>query len=186
MAQPSPRLKFTYHDYRTTPPGKRYELREGDLVMVPAPSDFHQAISMNLSLALGAYIRQRRLGHLRAAPYDVVLSPTDVVQPDLVFISPQRAPFIRPEGCFGPPDLVVEILSPSSAEVDRGYKRSLYARHGVREYWLVDPDTRTVEVLTLGEEGFRLVGLFRQGERLVSPLFPDLTLTVSDVFAEGG
>ena len=97
------------------------------------------------------------------APFDVVLSDTDVVQPDILFVSNERMGIVTEDNIQGAPDLVIEILSPSTAERDRTFKRSLYARHGVREYWLVDPDARSVEVLVLGEGHFEIVSHLRPG-----------------------
>ena len=155
MASSTPTFKFTYADYRSAPDDKRYELLDGDLVVVPAPREIHQRVLMNLSIpAMGQSIKLTGSGHIYAAPFDVVLSDTDVVQPDLLFVSNERAHIITDENVQGAPDLVVEILSPSTAERDKTFKRSLYAKHGVKEYWLVDTDAETVTVLAVGRTPF--------------------------------
>ncbi len=176
------RRKFTYADYIETPEGERYELLDGELTMVPAPDMGHQITSVNLTLDLGTLIRRLKTGLVLAAPVDVVLSDTDVVQPDLVFVSNERAGIITDANIRGAPDLVIEILSPSTEERDRVFKRSLYARHGVREYWLVDTRRKTIEQLLLDGDDFRLAGVFGAGERLVSPTLGGYALDVSAAF----
>ena len=113
--------------------------------MPPSPNLKHQAVQVQLGERLARFVREHSLGRLFFAPCDVVLSDTDVVQPDLLFDSGERAHLLSGgENVRGAPDLVVEILSPATAERDRGYKRALYAKHGVAEYWLVDPAAETV------------------------------------------
>ena len=138
MVIPNPIVKFTYEDYLNTPEDKRYELLDGELVMTPAPGELHQSISALLGWRLVQFASENSLGRVYQAPFDVVLSDTDVVQPDLLFVSNERGHIITPANIQGAPDLVVEILSPSTAERDRTFKRTLYAKHGVNEYWMVD------------------------------------------------
>ena len=177
-------IKFTYRDYRNLPESERerFELLGGELVMVPAPVPYHQIVSRNLEQQLWDFVRRRQLGELLAAPCDVVLTEDVVVQPDLFFISKQRTRIIGDEGVHGAPDLVVEILSPSTAERDRTFKRTLYAKYGVREYWLVDPDSQTIEVFILGARGYRQAGLYEADEKLKSPLLPGLEISLEEVF----
>ena len=113
---------------------------------------------------------------------DVVLSDYDVAQPDILFVSNERSGLITEANIQGAPDLVVEILSPSTAQYDRGYKRTLYGRHGVREYWLVDPDAETVEVLTESAEGLVLGDTYRRGDTLTSPLLSGLAIELEQIF----
>ena len=170
-------IKFTYQDYKNLPDSevKRYELLEGDLVMTPSPTWRHQDISIRLTIRLEAYVAARGLGRVAYAPLDVILGD-DVVQPDILFISRERASIIQEEEIRGAPDLIIEILSSSTAQRDRTYKRTLYGRHGVREYWLVDPDAQTIEVLTHGAKGYRQVGRYEKSETLNSPLLSDLEI----------
>lgn len=126
-----PRIKFTVNDYMTAPNDKRYQLLDGEMILAPAPNDKHQTIVGELFVALHRFVTENRLGQVRVSPYDVVLSNYDVVQPDLLFVSNQRSSIITTANIQGAPDLVVEILSPNSAQYDRGYKRALYSRHGV-------------------------------------------------------
>ncbi len=189
MAQPKPRLKFTVDDYMSAPPGKRYQLLDGEMVLLeggtdlaPAPSDKHQAVVVEILTALHRFITEHRLGQIRVSPYDVVLSDNDVAQPDILFVSNERASIITPANIQGAPDLVVEVLSPSTAQYDRRYKRTLYGRHGVREYWLVDPEAETIEVLTRSGRGLGLRATYRRGETLASPLLAGLTLDLDQIF----
>ena len=180
-----PRIRFTYEDYKHLPESetKRYELLDGELIMVPAPSIGHQRVSRNMLLLLGAYLREHPRGEILDAPCDVRLGE-DVVQPDVIYITNERRTIIKEEAVEGAPDVVIEILSPVTAGRDRTYKRTLYARHGVREYWLVDPEERTIEVLQLTEAGFKLSATYNETGTLISPLFPGLALPLTEVFVE--
>ena len=178
----NPRIKFTYADYRNTPEDKRYELIDGDLIMSPAPRTTHQDASLNIVLLLAAFVRERVLGKIFYAPTDVVLSDTDVVQPDILFVSNARAHIITEDNIRGAPNLVIEILSPSTAARDRTLKRALYAKHGVQEYWQVDTDARTIAVLTLTENGFELAAVYGEGQTLTSPLLLGFELDLDLVF----
>jgi Uma2 family endonuclease len=152
------RTAFTYRDYAALPDdGKRYEIHDGELSMTAAPAPLHQIVSVNLVQILCAHVNARGLGLVLYAPLDVILSDTPgettIVQPDIIFLDRGRRSLISPRAIEGPPTLVVEILSPSTAVIDRVRKRALYARHGVPYYWLVDLDTRDIEadVLRAGE-----------------------------------
>lgn len=122
------------------------------------------------------------LGRVYIAPFDVVLSETDVVQPDVIFVSQERAHVITRNNIQGAPDLVIEVLSPATAHRDRTFKRALYARHGVNEFWLVDADARSIEVLLLGFHGYEAVAAYGAGEFLTSPTLIDFTLNIDDTF----
>lgn len=176
------KIKFTYQDYLHMPEERRYELVEGELVMVPSPSEYHQRISGNLYAILRDFVRKNSLGAVYFAPLDVVLSNEDVLQPDIVFVSQGRSYVITPQNISGAPDLVVEILSPATAYRDREIKNKLYAQYGVGEYWIVDPDDRSVAVLKLGEEGFEAAGFYREGEILASPLLRGLSIPLTEIF----
>ena len=176
--------KFTYADYLIAPDDARYELLDGELIMSPSPNRLHQSVSLNLSIDLGFLARRAAIGYIFAAPFDVVLSDTNVVQPDIMFVSNARAHIITDDNIRGAPDLVVEILSTGTAERDRTFKRDLYARHGVKEYWMVDTDLRLIHQLLLDGDDFRLAGVFGMGDTLVSPTLNGHALNVSDVFAE--
>jgi Uma2 family endonuclease len=117
------------------------------------------------------------------APLDVVLSNYDVAQPDVLFVSNERSGIITEANVQGAPDLVIEVLSPRTAQYDRGYKRTLYGRFGVREYWLVDPEAEAVEVLTGSDRGLVAHATYRLGDTLASPLLPELDVGIQEIFA---
>jgi Uma2 family endonuclease len=178
----SPALRFTYDDYLLLPEDRRYEIIDGDLFMTPAPTPYHQLVSINLGSSLRDFVLEHRLGRVLYAPCDVVLSPTDVVQPDILFVASDRLSIIGEKYISEAPDLVVEILSPATADRDQDLKKKLYARFGVREFWLADPEKKTVEVFVNTTEGFRRESLFGAGETLRSPLLPGLEIPLAEVF----
>jgi Uma2 family endonuclease len=187
MSAPNPKIRFSYADYRSLVEStdKRYELLDGACVMVPAPTTRHQQISRNLEFLLLAHVRQQRLGTVLDAPIDVIFGvgeEREVVQPDIVFIRTERRSIVTEPAIQGAPDLIVEILSPGTEIRDRGYKRTLYARYGVREYWIVDPKAQQIDVLVLGAAGFDPRGTYGAADRLTSPLFPLLELFLDEVF----
>lgn len=187
MARAKPQIPFTFDDYRSLPfaETEQYELLGGEIIMVPSPGFRHQRISWELEFQLSQHVRERQLGIVADAPLDVVLGEGDdreVAQPDVLFIFHERAEVIHDDEIRGAPDLVVEILSPSTVDYDRGYKRTLYARAGVREYWIVDPEAEAVEVLTQGERGLEPFETFRRDETLSSALLPDLAIPLDAVF----
>ena len=183
MTIPNPAIKFTYEDYRHTPDDKRYELLDGDLIMAPAPNLGHQDVAAKLGWRVMRFVEQRNLGKAFPAPCDVVLSNTDVVQPDLLFVSRERAHILLGgDNVQGAPDLVVEILSPSTASRDKTLKRSLYARHGVLEYWLVDPNVQTVDVMVLGDGGLKTVAVYGKDQTLTSPMLEGLAVDLDEIF----
>jgi Uma2 family endonuclease len=175
-------LRFTYSDYKLLPEDRRYEVIEGELRMTPAPTTTHQRISRNVGFALHVHVSERSLGEVLQAPCDVVLSETDVVQPDILFVSRDRSAIVKEAAIEGAPDLVVEILSPATATRDRVAKAKLYARHGVRELWLVDPGERSLELHVNEGEGFRQIATYGESDTLRSPLLPDFTLPLARVF----
>ena len=176
------RIKFTYEDYRSTPEDKRYELLDGELIMTAAPRRAHQRTDIKLATRLDTYVEAHDLGEVYSAPFDVVFSNTDVVQPDLLFVSKERLHIINDDNVRGAPDLVIEILSPSTAGRDRTIKRVLYAKHGVKEYWLVDTDARNITVMILGDNGFELANIYGEGQTLTSPTLEGFTLNLSEIF----
>src|SRR3972149_6548820 len=180
MGRPYP--KFTYDDYLLLPEDKHYELIEGELIMVPSPGFKHQEILLTLAQVLSKFVKENNLGKIIIAPFDVVLASTDVVQPDILFISRERFSIITEANIQGPPDLGVEILS-SNLEKDQVIKRKLYAKFGVKEYWIVDPEGKNVEVMELEEKGFRTVAIFKSNDVLTSKTFPGLNLRIKEVFS---
>jgi Uma2 family endonuclease len=175
---------LTYEDYCALPEdGRRYQLIEGDLDVTPAPSTTHQRVSLNLEFILTDHIRRHRLGAILHAPIDVLLAPDTVLQPDIVFVARERLSIITERAVEGPPDLVVEILSPNSRRVDRTAKMRVYARFGVRECWLVDPEAQSFELLSLNGGAYVLAQAASGDETASSDLFPGLTLALDQLFA---
>ena len=130
---------YTYEDYAKLPEGAPYQLIGGKLVMTPSPTPYHQEISKKIILKLSNFIEERALGHLYYAPLDVYLGERDIYQPDIIFISEERKEIIGPKMIKGAPDLIVEILSASTAYYDLREKFKIYEQNGVNEYWIVDP-----------------------------------------------
>ncbi len=183
VSQNSPAAtRLTYEDYLKTPDDERYELLDGALIVPPAPNTAHQSVQAELGWRMARFIREGGLGHLFFAPTDVVLSRTDVVQPDLLFISSERVDIITPANIQGAPDLIVEIRSDSTAERDESFKRQLYADCGVEEYWLVDPEAATISVLLLGENGYEEAATYTLGQILTSPMLDGLLVNLDDLF----
>lgn len=187
MSVVNPNIRFNYDDYKSLPESmdKRYELLDGDIKMVPAPTTGHQRVLINLGVLLVTFVRQHNLGQVLTAPVDVVFGEgknREVVQPDLVFISHERKHIVAEEEIRGGPDLVIEILSPGTEERDRGYKRSLYLRYGVREYWIVDPKAEAIEIYLPVEGGFQQKGPYQSIVLETSGLLPHLQLNFEDVF----
>ncbi len=178
-------IKLTFEEYCQLPESVLpHELIDGELRMPAAPIYRHQRIIGNIYRVLYLFVEGRGLGVIVLSPIDVVLDRDRplVLQPDLVYISRERAGVIR-DKVFGAPDLVVEIFSGSGAVFDRTEKAAFYAQYGVREYWLLDPDAETVEVRRLEPHGYDTVGIFRRGETLRSVLLLDLRLSVDEIFA---
>jgi Uma2 family endonuclease len=166
---------------------KRYELLDGDLVTVPAPTVLHQAVSRNLEFLLIQFVREHRLGRVFYSPIDVVLGPggdREVVQPDIVFIGTDRLDIISEQEIKGAPDLVVEIISPGTEERDQGYKRVLYGRYGVREYWIVDPKAEILNMFQLTATGLQLQERFSKEDTMRSPLFSDLSFPLTEIYRQ--
>ena len=180
------RHKLNYEDYFLFPDdGHRHEILDGEHYVTPAPVPEHQRVSMALSLGLGPFIRDHRLGDLLAAPIDVLLSEHDVVQPDLLFISRERAAIITEKNIQGAPDLAIEILSAETRRRDEHLKRRRYEELGVREYWLVDRFRKAIRVYRRGGGRFELAAeLSAQADDfLTTPLLPGLRLPLAEVFA---
>lgn len=163
------------------------ELWDGELVMSPAPSFFHQEIVVRFYKRLDAWVEQHRLGKTALAPLDMVLAPRRSVQPDVIFIAKERLDIIG-ECVEGAADLVVEVLSPGTRRRDRFDKRDLYEQHGVKEYWLIDPEARTVEVLFLERGEYQLVGRWQPDGQAGSRLLKGFKVSVKDLVgsAAGG
>ena len=178
--------KLTYQDYLDAPGDQRYELIDGELILVASPNMDHQDVSMKLGYRMYSYVEENGLGWVSHAPLDVLLADndtvTDVVQPDLLFVSREREQIRTPANIRGAPDFVVEILSPSSARRDWQYKRNLYARHGVKEYWIVDPSNRIVYVMLLTDGVLEIESTYTEGDTVASVTLKGFSIDVDEIF----
>ncbi len=147
---------LTYEDYLRLEDDRRYELINGRLYEMPAPGFEHQLISKAIVIALDRFVNERNMGVVVYAPFDVILSEAVVVQPDIIFISGDNLKNIKNGRLFGPPDLAIEIVSPGSYHRDRYEKFALYERYGVKEYWIVYPEYRAIEVWCLKDGKYAL------------------------------
>jgi Uma2 family endonuclease len=183
----SARVALTYRDYAALPDdGKRYEIHDGDLCLMPAPTPQHQIVSANLGDVLRAHVKARRLGLVLYAPLDVILSDrpdeATVLQPDLVYVDAGRLAAISRRGVEGAPTLAIEILSPGTATLDRTRKRALYARYHVPYLWLVDPDVRVIEAHELRDTAYVVATSVSGDEPVDLPPFVDLALVPSSLW----
>jgi Uma2 family endonuclease len=176
-------IKLTYEDYCALPDdGRRYEILDGDLYMSPSPEEPHQNVVLNLGAILRDHVRRHGLGKVYIAPFDVVLDENDVVEPDVIFVSKVRRPKLVMGRIRGAPDLLVEVISPSSVERDRRDKRNLYARCGVNWYWIIDPDKQSVLELRLVENGYAVVSETSDPGPFTPQLFPGLQIPLLELW----
>jgi Uma2 family endonuclease len=179
------RRKLTYEDYVLFPAdGMRHEILDGEHYVTAAPNPRHQMISLELGSRLHGFVKEHQLGWVIPAPCDVVLALHDIVQPDLLFISRERAGIVTENDIQGAPDLLVEILSGSTRRRDEGTKRERYESCGVREYWIVDPVRQTVLVYQLEGGRFRSAGHLAaaSADVLTTPLLPGLAIPLREIF----
>lgn len=165
------------------PEGNRAELIDGDLFMSPSPKRLHQDTVLRFVRRLADFVESRGLGRVFVAPFDVHLPSGDIVEPDILFVSKANLGIVQ-DWVRGAPDLVVEVLSPEGIDRDRLVKRDLYARNGVREYWIVDPEAKAVEVFSLRGGRYEPNGFFEIGDTLLSPILAEFKIAVADVFAD--
>ncbi|MEW6698627.1 MAG: Uma2 family endonuclease, partial [Bacillota bacterium] len=172
---------YTYKDYLKLDDDNQYELMEGELFMVPSPGIKHQRVTTRLAGLLEGFVYENKLGEVFVAPTDIVFDDRNVLQPDILYIAQERLSIIKDVNIQGPPDLAVEVLSPSTARRDRLEKSRLYLIHGVKEYWLVDPEDRIVEVLTAVDKGWQ-IKIFGDYEVLTSSILTELQIDLKRVF----
>ena len=181
-------MKLTYDDFVLFPDdGKRHELIDGEHYVTASPNTKHQQVTIELVFLIRSWLENHPVGRLFTAPYDVVLSQFDVVEPDLIYLSNERAAEIMTTlHLRGAPELVVEIGSPSTRQRDETIKRHLYERTGVSEYWFVDPELDVVRVYRReGERFTRPMELSREaGDTLTTPLLAGLSLPLDRIFRE--
>ena len=143
---------YTYEDYLKTNDDEKLEVLEGNLEMVPAPSTDHQDVQSYLGRLILNYVIERKMGKIYLSPTDIILDLNNIVQPDILFISNEKKHLIQKKGIFGSPDLIIEIISPSSKYRDTYTKKALYEKFRIQEYWLVDPYMKGIEILRLNSE----------------------------------
>ena len=181
MSHAKHRPRKTLEDYLALPDDVRAELIDGELYVTPSPVRGHQSTVGRLYSLILAHVDARAAGYVGLSPLDVHLPSGDVVQPDLFFVAAAREDICR-EWVYGAPDLAIEVLSSARPERDRFVKRLLYERNGVREYWLVDPDERSVEVLRLEDTVYAPAGYFSGEQILISHVLESLALPLPRIF----
>lgn len=188
MKPATPGVKLTYEDFLLFPDdGKRHELIDGEHYVTPSPNRKHQAIVVNLTGMLWSYLQEHPIGRVFAAPFDVVFSEFDIVEPDLLFIAGARQnEVLTPQHVRGAPDLVVEIGSPGTRKRDETIKRRLYERFAVSEYWVIDPELDTIKIYRrTGEHYARVAELsLVQDDVLTTPLLPGLQMPLAKIFED--
>lgn len=178
---PESRVKLTYADLLEFPSdGNRHEIIDGLHYVSAAPATYHQLVSSRLHYELFAQTAARGLGHVLSAPTDVELGTHDIVEPDLILVSLPRVEIIHPSRIVGAPDLLIEILSPSTRRIDVGRKRERYERCGVGEYWVVDPERRVVDQFHRVGEGFVHTGPLDVA--ISSRAFPGVTIELKRIW----
>ena len=184
LDKPKPRKKrWTYEDYYRLDDERRYEISNGELIPMqpPSPDSSHQRESLRLAILLHDFVAKRKLGEVLVAPLDVVFDEANTAQPDVMFISKANAGIVQKRGIFGAPDLVVEILSPGSIRRDRYEKQTLYARFGVKEYWLLDHANQSLEVLALHDGAYVVHSATGESGHVTSKVLRGLKVKLSDL-----
>ena len=173
---------YTYEDYERLPEGAPYQLIRGELVMTPSPILYHQDILGNIFFKLKKFIEDKNLGKIYIAPIDVYFSETETYQPDIIFITNDRLSIISEKKIEGPPDLVIEILSPATAYYDLRIKKDTYEQSGVKEYWIVDPIQKKIEVFVNKEGKFELFTTATSEGEVKSETLNGFNIALKEVF----
>ena len=176
-----PEKVWTYDEYSNLDDNTVFEIINGKAVMSLSPELFHQEWVGDLFAAIRQHVKAHQLGKVFGAPIDVVLDRENVVQPDLVFVSAANAGLLERRGIMSAPDLVVEIISPGSLRRDRYDKRELYARFGVKEFWLADVASRSLEVLTLQGGAYQLSSCATGEGKIRSTILPGFELDLAQL-----
>lgn len=176
-------VEFTYEDYTQFPDdGKRYEIIEGELFMSPSPRTKHQRILVKLLTAISSFLEGENMGEVFAAPYDVILSSKNVIQPDIIFVADKNKSIITEKNITGSPDFVIEIISPSNRIMDLKKKKALYEEFKIPEYWIVDPDLETIDKFILHEEFYEDAGHFEIEDKIKCGSIPGLQINLKKIF----
>ncbi|HFE65168.1 MAG TPA: Uma2 family endonuclease [Caldithrix sp.] len=173
---------WTYQDYLRLDDDKRYEIINGELIMTPSPLSVHQRILVELTSLFHVFVRGKNLGTVFCAPTDVVFSEKNIFQPDILFISKENQKIIKEKNIEGAPDLIVEILSPSTALNDLTIKKDVYQESGVKELWYVSPDEKSVVIYQNSEKGFKQLATGKGDEKVQSKLLEDFSVQLKELF----
>ena len=174
--------KYTYKDYAGLPEGSPYRLIGGDLIMVPASTPYHQRILRRIGFLILQHAEKNDLGEVLYSPIDVYFGEEDTFQPDIIFISKERSEIIGETKIEGVPDLIIEILSPSSAYYDLGRKYRVYEKAGVIEYWIVHPEKKGIDVYINRDDRFQLIQAAEEMGIVKSELLKGFEVELAKVF----
>ena len=180
--------RWTYTDYLSLPPDSSgYQIIRGELIVTPSPKRAHQWACGRLLVLIDTHVHQNDLGEVYVAPFDVILDaqshdPENIVQPDILFVSKDRLDIVTAANVQGAPDLAVEILSESTARYDRAHKQNIYREFGVKHYWIVDAEARTLEAFELSGEASRLAAAHAGDDVFRPEIFPGLEIRLGDIW----
>ncbi len=174
---------YTYQDYEKLPEGAPYQLIGGQLIKTPSLVPYHQDIVRKISIKLSSFIEEKRIGKIYISPLDVCFSDTEIYQPDIIFISKERLHIIGEKNIEGPPDLIIEILSPATAYYDLRVKKDTYEKTGVKEYWIVDPIQHIIEVFQNKNGKFEIIQSVRTEGVVNSVIIPEFNLEAKEIFS---
>ncbi len=176
--------KYTYEDYQKLPEGPAYQLINGELIISPSPNVYHQKVSYNLIILLNKFIEKDKTGTVLYSPIDVYFGEFETYQPDIIFIFKERDSIIKEKRIEGAPDIVIEILSESNAYYDLKHKKNIYEKFGVKEYWIVDPMDRSLEIYVNKENVFTLFDKKQTKGEVKSKILSKLNMEVEDIFGK--
>jgi Uma2 family endonuclease len=178
--------RYTYADLQQFPEGEgtRYEIIDGELFVTPSPNRAHQRLVLRLATALNSFVEAHTAGEVYVAPFDVLFNELNVVIPDVLFVSAARLDAIERNGVHGAPDLVIEVLSPGTRRVDLTRKKVLYEQRGAEEYWLVDPEARTLTIMRRAQGGFAEPDVYAAGggRQVSTALLPEFAIDLDALF----
>ena len=180
-------IKLRFEDLEHTPEdGNRYEIMDGELLVSPAPRMLHQRIVTQPARFLGNHIEEHGLGEVWVAPTSVILDPWTALEPDIVYVSIERSHIVSERGIEGVPDLVIEVLSPSTADRDRTIKFHRYEQAGIPNYWIVDTEGQHLTQYGLGESGYNVLNTIRINEGVETALLPGFSVPIQALFQQPG
>jgi len=172
----------TYADYLKTPEGGKFQLIAGEIIEMTSPSLYHQEVLLNLVSEFRNFLLKNRIGKVFVAPLDVYFSDTEVYQPDILILLNENFSKMKESKIEGAPDLVVEVLSPSTAYYDLKHKKSIYEKQGVREYWVVDPIDKTLDIFENKNTKFQLIAELTKTDTAKSQLLAGMEIELEGIF----